>query len=222
MRAEGAVLRLSGAGDRFHREQRRMLDSAFDFVTYSKVDGDYLEFGVFQGKTFAAAWDAARRHGRDDMRFFAFDSFRGLPDPAISPVDAGGEFEAQEFSSDRLTFDKALRRGGVDPSRVQVVAGFYDQSLPAHPPASLGLEAAAIVWIDCDLYSSTVPVLDYVTDLLGDGSILVFDDWHCFYSRPDRGEQRACREWLDQHPDVRLVEYRDFHWAGRSFVVNRG
>jgi hypothetical protein len=41
------------------------------------------------------------------------------------------------------------------------------------------------------------------------------------HGRPDRGEQRACAEWLAANPDISLVPYRDFHWAGRSFLVNR-
>ena len=48
----------------------------------------------------------------------------------------------------------------------------------------------------------------------------MFDDWFCFHGRPDKGEQRACREWLDANPQISLVPYRDFHWAGRSFLVN--
>jgi hypothetical protein len=104
---------------------------------------------------------------------------------------------------------------------VTVVEGFFDTSLDRSQQPAMGLDAAAIVWIDCDLYVSTVPVLDYITDLLVDGSVVVFDDWYCYHARPDRGEQRACTEWLDRNPDVTLVPYRDFHWAGRSFIVNR-
>lgn len=205
----------------FRREQWRMIATALSFVTFSKVDGDYLEFGVYEGESVIHAWDEARRHGRHGMRFYAFDSFSGLPDPATSGVDTGGEFEKTQFYCDRPTFEGNLRRAGVDLSRVRIVEGFYEDTLSGRTPGQLGVDAAAVVWIDCDLYSSTVLALDFVTDVLQDGSILVFDDWHCFHSHPERGEQRACSEWLERNPDIRLVPYRDFHWAGRSFVVNR-
>lgn len=205
----------------FRREQREMVVSAFSLMTNSNVEGDYLEFGVFHGESFINAWDAARTHGRHTMRFYAFDSFSGLPDPALSPVDDEGEFAKGQFSSDRALFERNLRKAKVDMSRVTIVEGFYDQTLQDRARVAPDLRAAAVVWIDCDLYSSTVHVLDFVTELLRDGSVLIFDDWHCFRSRPDRGEQKACAEWLARNPHITLVPYRDFHWAGRSFVVNR-
>lgn len=104
--------------------------------------------------------------------------------------------------------------------RVTIVEGFYESTIADTKPRDMGLESASIVWIDCDLYSSTILVLDFVTDLLKDGSVLVFDDWYCFRARPDRGEQQACSEWLSRNPAITLVPYRTFHWAGQSFVVN--
>src|SRR6266568_3789708 len=49
----------------------------FAYVRDHNVPGDYLEFGVFRGQSFIMACNL----GLDlDMRFFAFDSFEGLPD----------------------------------------------------------------------------------------------------------------------------------------------
>lgn len=109
----------------------------------------------------------------------------------------------------------------MDQSRVRIVDGFYENTLTSERKQELGIKRVAIAWIDCDLYSSTVPVLDFLSDVLVDGAVLCFDDWYCFNGRPDRGEQRACAEWLNAHPQIKLVEYQNFHWAGRSFIVNR-
>ena len=214
------VGRALGLDHSFDSEQRRMVETAFTFTSSNRIPGDYLEFGVFRGRTFVNAWRAAQRRNQRAMHFYAFDSFSGLPDPDLSPADKDGAFFKGQFSSDRSAFERNMERSGVDPDSVTVVEGFYDESLREASHADLGLQAAAIVWIDCDLYMSTVLALDYVTDLLTDGSLLVFDDWHCFGSRPDRGEQMACAEWLERNPAIRLAHYRDFHWAGRSFVVH--
>lgn len=195
-----------------------MLNTAFDYVAYGNVPGHYLEFGVWDGGTFARAWRASLRNHLSDMRFFAYDSFAGLP--RLSDVDEGGEFGEGELAVSRQVFEEELERAGVDRSRVTIVEGFFDASLDRADQPAMGLDAAAVVWIDCDLYVSAVPVLDYITDLLVDGSVLVFDDWYCYHGRPDRGEQRACSEWLVQNPHISLVPYRDFHWAGQSFIVN--
>jgi len=54
---------------------------AFDFVTDNRVRGDYHEYGCHRCRTFRMALTEARRHNLLDMKFFAFDSFEGLPDP---------------------------------------------------------------------------------------------------------------------------------------------
>jgi O-methyltransferase len=198
--------------DGFVWESARMLNDAFGYVRNERVAGDYAEFGVLEGRTFVEAWYAARRHGLDHMRLHAYDSFEGLPD--VGGVDRGGPFQSGQFASPRAVFDDVT--SPVPDARKTVIQGFYDATLPQAEKRPV-----AIAWVDCDLYESTVPVLDFLTDQLQDGSVLIFDDWFCFHGRPDRGEQRACGEWLEAHPEIRLVPYRDFHWAGRSFLVNR-
>jgi O-methyltransferase len=219
--AEKALLRTRLLETPQRRGQRQVLLQAFTLAASAKVEGDYLEFGVYQGENMVSAWQAARVTGRREMDFFAFDSFQGLPDPAQSPVDMDGEFTKGQFAAGRAEFDRNLRRAGVDMDRVVVVEGFYETRLRDLEPRDIGLHAASVVWIDCDLYGSTVCALDFVSDVVQDGTVLLFDDWYCFRARPDRGEQLACREWLERNPDIRLVPYRDFHWAGRAFVVNR-
>ena len=39
--------------------------------------------------------------------------------------------------------------------------------------------------------SSTVPVLRFLSDVLVDGALLIFDDWYCFRASPEQGEQNA-------------------------------
>jgi hypothetical protein len=62
-------------------------------------------------------------------------------------------------------------------------------------------------------------VLDFVTDLLVQGSVLVFDDWFYNQGRKDRGEQKAFYEWAARNPQLELIEYwRDV--AAIAFIVN--
>jgi hypothetical protein len=68
--------------------REEILDFAMHFVQESALEGDYLEFGVFRGHTFAGAFHSAKRYGLDSIHFYAFDSFCGLP--PSSGVDAEG------------------------------------------------------------------------------------------------------------------------------------
>ena len=174
--------------------------------------GDYAEFGVFQGRLVTAAWEAIQRYGLSRTSIHAYDSFEGLP--AMQGVDEGGPFRRGEYQSPKGVFEAETRK--IPRERLTVTEGLFDVSLPRADKHRI-----AIAWVDCDIYESTVPVLEFLTTQLQDGSVLVFDDWYRFHGRPDRGEHRACREWLEANPDISLIPYRDFHWAGRSFLVNR-
>jgi macrocin-O-methyltransferase TylF-like protien len=48
-------------------------------VAESKIKGDLLEFGVYRGTSFISAFKQAQEHRLTHMRFFAYDSFAGLP-----------------------------------------------------------------------------------------------------------------------------------------------
>jgi hypothetical protein len=102
---------------------------------------------------------------------------------------------------------------------VKAVKGWYDKVLNEETKKKLPLKKAAVVMVDCDLYESTVPVLNFITDYLQEGTVIVFDDWFCYRADPDRGEQKAFREWLKRNPSIKVTEYNRFGVEGNSFIV---
>ena len=82
------------------------------------------------------------------------------------------------------------------------------------------LNAASIVMIDCDLYSSTKSVLNFITPLLRNGTVLIFDDWFAYKGSPNEGEQKATKEWLQLNPNILLSEHARFGPSQKSFIVH--
>jgi O-methyltransferase len=204
----------------FNREMA--LSRAMDYACASGLEGDYLEFGVWRGRAFAAACYMAKDRGLD-MNFYGFDSFRGFPNN--NELDAAGHqwFKEGVYTYSEQEFLKNVRRSGADMKRVITVPGWFEQSLRADNPVLINLRKAAVVWIDCDLYSSTCAVLEFITPYLQYGTLLLFDDWFAFRADPNAGEQRAFREWLERNPRLSAVELVRFGWDGNSFVIhNRG
>jgi len=180
--------------------------------------GDYLEFGVYRGRSFVYAYKQAQRFNLK-MHFYAFDSFQGLPqvkghDKEYSQLRQG------DYACDETSFKKILAENNVDLDAVTITPGFYDMTLNQKTKETLNIKRAAIVWIDCDIYESTRPVLDFITDYLTTGSIIAFDDWLLFCGDPNAGEMRAAREWLEKNRHIRLVEYKQFGLFGQSFIVH--
>lgn len=210
------------------------LRAAASFVTWNQVEGDYLEFGVYQGNSFAAAYHALMRNRRQHLalgydspdyrrwkdtrpRFFAFDSFAGLP---TGPGERHVDYAPGAYGCTEAEFRANMLNKGVDSNVVVVVPGFYAQTLNPDTRARHALAKAAVVMIDCDLYESTALVLDFLTDLVGQGTIVIFDDWFRFRGSPAHGEQRACREWLARNPQLELLEYWREGPQAVSFLVN--
>lgn len=204
----------------YYKNRWDVVDKLADYLVGTQIPGDYLEFGVYLGKTFSYAYRIMAPLF-PEMRFVALDSFEGLPQP--KGIDAlndytSGFFEGQ-FACDIDQFQSNLKLAGVDLNRVLMFKGWFDQTLKTNGAASASVQKIAAAWIDCDLYESTVPVLDFLTDRLSIGSVLLFDDWRCYRNLPDFGQQRACREWLEANPAIKLTEFVDFGFHGQAFTV---
>ncbi len=194
------------------------LEESLGRVAAGGPAGDYYEFGLFRGYTFWYAQRVAARVGLTSMRFWGFDSFVGVP--AVTS-DEAAVFRGGDYACDRRTVEANLTRYGVDWTRTSLVEGYYDTSLRHEVKVERGMGPCAVALIDCDLYESTVPVLEFLADRLQDGTVLLFDDYNCFDRSDDHGERRAFREFLAAHGEWEARPLRSFGWHGEGFTLHR-
>ncbi|HTQ47130.1 MAG TPA: TylF/MycF/NovP-related O-methyltransferase [Polyangiaceae bacterium] len=191
------------------------------YVLAQRFRGMYLEFGVGAGRSAVAAMRANRRYNPEGIdRFFLFDSFEGLP--ALEGRDEGSKvFQQGQYAFSVTDVRAKLEKHGVwDEARVTFVPGFFEQSLPAFDLARFGGRFAPIVHVDVDLHASARQVLDFVTPLLRQGSVILFDDWNVFDASWQKGERAAAREWLVAHPGYNLESYAKYGFHGEAFIVH--
>jgi hypothetical protein len=215
-----------------------VLDNAIGIQMINQVHGDYLEFGVFKGDRLTQAYETAEfitkriRRGGDpylskastdnleQMRFIGFDSFEGLP--KANDIDkAPGQEEWIGEGGFAATLDEVTRlmpRRGIQTGRIKLVKGWFNETLTPETKRNLGIKAVAVAYIDCDYYESAVPALEFITDLLVDGSIIIFDDWWIYRGRKDRGEQRAFYEWKEKH-NIQTQEF--IPGTAMSFIIQK-
>jgi len=202
-------------------EKEQLIRHYMGFINTAKLgDGDYLEFGVYAGRSFINAYFEAKRRNMNDMNFYVFDSFQGLP-PAKGIDKDYGQFKEGDYSCSLEDFKKKLKSLGVDLNKVHMVKGFYEDTLNEKTKSELHIEKASIVYVDCDLYESAKIVLDFVTDYLVNGSILHFDDWFCFRGSSDHGERRAFKEWLEENDDITVSGFHKVGGLFKSFIVHK-
>jgi hypothetical protein len=141
-------------------------------VDQANLPGLYLEFGVGRGKSIR--WIGARA----DRTVYGFDSFDGIPEYWNgNPVGA--------FAQKKLP---------KVPDNVQFEIGLFDQTLPGF--LDQHADAVSLLHVDCDLYSSTVTILDALGPRLQPGAVILFDEYYNF-PRWQQHEYKAFQEFVE-------------------------
>lgn len=152
-----------------------------DEVVDRRVPGEVVECGVWRG---GASFLAAQRlvdRGDRDRTVWMFDSFEGLPPPTdidgdrarAWANDPNGPTYFDNCSADRGAVEATAGRLGL-AARTRIVAGWFDQTLPA---AKAEIGDIALLRIDGDWYDSVRVCLDELYDLVVPGGIIVVDDY---------------------------------------------
>lgn len=213
----------------FRRDVYRALTRQVQFILHHGTPGDFAEFGTFTGTTAefisAAMADAQTRPwavngGAPDKlvrNFHLFDSFDGLPE-ITDAVDQDAKIW-QRGMYRGLNANELRRHVGkyLTPDQIKIYAGWYKDTLSSIPAG----QKFALVHVDCDLYESTIDVLDYLLthQHLSDGCAIFFDDWNCSDASPRFGERRAWAEMVEKH-QLKHSDCGDYSVYGHKFLVH--
>lgn len=202
------------------------------FVNYEIVQGDVCEFGVYTGRSLASLSHLHNIYLTNENRvnasdtpcrtFYGFDSWEGLPiDVEGHPRWIQGLFKENHSYHPTITakqnvepehITKFFKSMQLDPP-VLVKSSYDKLNLPAE------LQTIALCHIDCDLYDSTKTVLNLIKSKLVSGSILMFDDWFNYKGDPEKGEQRAFAEFLNENPYIQADEFVRYATFCKAFVL---
>lgn len=191
---------------------------AFTALRINGISGDYVEFGSWGANTFKQAHRHLAASGVP-RHMWAFDSFESLP-AATDPRDVhpGWRQESGLGQGGVEEFHEACARHGIPREAYTAVEGYYDAVLPGFgaddPPNDI-----ALVLFDCNMYSSSVSVFEFLSTRLKHGMIVAFDDYWCWSPTEVSGERSALAEFLTANPEWHFERYKDIHWGATSFVV---
>lgn len=182
-------------------------------------NGDYYEFGVYKGFSFWFAMQIADILNIKNTHFYGFDSFDGLPTPKGIDKEKllnGTSFTRGNFTASKSFVNNFLVRYGANKENYDLIEGFYDESLNKSLLKKYKFKKASVILVDCDLYESTKTVLNFVTKLIQNNTIIVFDDWGI--TNKNKGEKLAFREWSEANPKLFFEEYFSYKDV-KSFKV---
>ncbi|MDB5191243.1 MAG: hypothetical protein JWQ96_806 [Segetibacter sp.] len=150
----------------------------YDFI-FNKVplieDGLYCEFGVYKGSSIN--YMAPNKN----VTFHGFDSFEGLPE-YWKPGYGEGFFDL---------------KGALPKFEANVVLhkGWFNETLPLF--VQQNSQPLALLHVDCDLYSSTKVIFDFMKHRIIEGTIIIFDEYFN-YPRWQEHEFKAFQEWIEE------------------------
>jgi hypothetical protein len=181
---------------------RAMLQGV-DYVVRAGVPGVLAECGVWRGGSVLAMILRLQQLGVDDRDIFLFDTFEGMTQPSrhdVSDYDepaletwnrAGSEarkpwdfFFKPELINEH-TVRQTILSSGYPASRIHLVKGPVEQTMPEQAP-----ERLALLRLDTDWYESTRHELIHLYPRLSRGGVLIIDDY---------GHWEGCRKAVDEY-----------------------
>ena len=158
----------------------RAFDDRERYLEYvlKQVDdsGQYIEFGVFQGKSINFISSL-----KPDKIIYGFDSFEGLPETW---------WQESRFPKGHFSLNGKLPQVNKN---VRLIKGWFNDTLPEfvkeHP------EKCAFIHLDCDLYSSAKTIFTELKNQIISGTIIAFDDYFD-YPGWQEGEYKAFMEFI--------------------------
>lgn len=168
---------------------RKRLDNlhrCIEDILESGVPGDFLEAGVWRGGCCIMMRAVLAAHDCRNRNVWLADSFAGLP-PSARPEDQAYPMDSSLLPVLAVPVEevqKNFARFGLLDEQVKFLPGWFHESLPGSETGPL-----ALLRIDCDLYESTMAVLDALYSRVPTGGWVIIDDY---------GILPPCRQAVDE------------------------
>ena len=182
--------------DAFYLSRMKNLREILKLTT--NLDGDYLEFGVYTGRSSKIICEFIDDK-KTSQKFYGFDSFKGLSEPSKKD---GNYWENSDLSTSKKMAEEKLK----DFSFANLIEGWLPDSLQG-----LISDKIAFVHFDLDLYEPTIQTLSLIYDKIVNGGVIVFDDYG-FETCP--GVTQAVNEFFNKDEIINLA-------SGGTFIVKK-
>lgn len=194
---------------------------ASEYILENKVEGAFVECGVWRGGSTMMGMDVVLAKNITDREFWMFDTFEGMSEPTEkdimhSGLDAKKEWERLRESQEKessdwclASLDEVVRnvlKTGYPKDKIIPVQGKVEDTIPGKIP-----EKIALLRLDTDWYESTRHELEHLFPRLSVGGILIIDDYGCW-----QGAREAVDEYFSKQSSKIFFQRTDY--TGRMAV----
>lgn len=206
------------------------------FCEKNKIEGAFVECGVWKGGAVGVMAIANLKHGEERRRIFLFDAFDDICQPdaeidgklAIEDVelllgkkvnDLSGEITPIKGIYDyfgghgtiEICKNLLVDKINYEKGKINFCKGWFEQSMDQYAKS---IDKIAILRLDADWYSSTKTCLDALFDKVVVGGFIIIDDY---------GRYEGCKKAVDEFFEKRgirpFMSYSDYeHGECRYFI----
>ena len=187
---------------------------ACTYVINSKIDGDFVECGVWRGGNAILAAMIFTSHNCD-KKIYLFDTFEGMTAPSQRDRDSlGGKLALAEYLRNSRSDHNAwcyasvsevefnFRKAGLLNENIVFVKGDVEHTLC---DCSQLPEKIALLRLDTDWYASTKKELEILYPRVCAGGVLIIDDYGHW-----AGAKEAVDEYFSADIGRPLLQYVDY------------
>jgi hypothetical protein len=169
-----------------------------EYLTKNKIDGDYIECGVWKGGSSMMIVLCLMKNKCTDKKIYLYDTYEGMSEPTESDINHGN-YKAEdkyiktmnsERGSDwcRSEIDEVkenLYSTGYPKENIIFIKGKVEDTIPKTIP-----EKIALLRLDTDWYESTKHEMEHLYPLVSQKGVLIIDDY---------GHWQGCRKAIDEY-----------------------
>lgn len=174
--------------------------SLFQSVIYivdNKIDGDFVECGVWRGGSAMIIAETLSMLGVSDRKIYLYDTFEGMPRPGekdskIRGITSANEMWEKEKNKNGGWYIASIEEvaGNLKKTNYQnenfiLVKGVVEDTIPETIPQSISL-----LRLDTDFYTSTYHEFTHLYPILSQKGVLIIDDY---------GSWRGSRDATDKY-----------------------
>jgi O-methyltransferase len=156
------------------------LIKSFDYIKKYKIDGDFVECGVFTGGNIMLLKNLLNIN-KLKKKIWSYDTFEGMTKPSSHDIKIDGTIASQKYlkkdkwsSCSLINVKKNFRKQKLDLRNVNFIKGKVEDTLKKSKNLP---KKISILRLDTDFYESTKAELNWLYPLVVKGGIIIIDDY---------------------------------------------
>lgn len=163
-------------------------------IKMDNIQGDYIEFGIFKGKTLFHNIKTTNKFQIKNINFYGLDSFEGFP------VENHDFFKNKNFIS---SYD-LVKSNFKNFKNVYIIKGFFHEALKKE--ALINLNSISFAFIDCDIYESSIDLFKYLNNRIVIGGFVMIDD----FTSIDNNNNSIYKSFLENFEYENFIFYASY------------